>query len=104
MRKPLKNLVEYFLRVASVPAFVKYWGKAHLTATEFEVLTVAAPAAVVPAAKKETAPAVKKETAPAAKKEEVVAAVEVEDVSPSGWNLYDFKTLYTNAKDKNVAI
>lgn len=67
-RKPLKNLVEYFLRVAAVPAFVKYWGHVHLSATEFEFPTEekkenkkkdaakAAAAASAPAAKKEEAP------------------------------------------------
>lgn len=36
-RKPLKNLVEYFLRVANEPAFVRHWGRPHLTTKEWEV-------------------------------------------------------------------
>lgn len=108
-RKPLKNLVEYYLKVANEPAFVKVWGKPHLTATEFELPAAAeAPkkAAKADAPKKDApkkeAPkkeAPKKEEAPKeAPKEEEAPAV------PAGWNLYDFKTLYTNSKDKNVAI
>lgn len=103
-RKAFKNLTEYFLRVANEPAFVRHWGKPHLSATVFEIPAAAekkeAPKKEAP---KKDAPKKEAPKAAEAKKEEAP----VEEEAPAGeakWNLYDFKTLYTNAKDKNTAI
>lgn len=114
-RKHLKSLVEYFVRVALLPEFVKYNGRPHFTTSEYKSVTLTAENK-----KKETHKDAQKKDAPKKdapkkeaqkkeepkKKKEEKEEEEEEDVhtGPVKWNLYDYKTLYTNAKNKEEAI
>lgn len=110
-RKPFTKLVEFFVRVAVLPEFTKYHGRPHFAAKEFQ--TVAAVEGAKTAPKKEAAKkdapkkdAPKKEAPKkeAPKKEEKEEEEEAASTGPAKWNLYDYKTLYANAKDKEEAI
>lgn len=107
-KKPFTKLVEYFVRVAILPEFVKFNGRPHFATKDYEtVAAVAAKDAPKKEAAKKDAPkkdAPKKEAPKKeAKKEEKEEEEEV-PTGPAKWNLYDYKTLYANAKDKEDAI
>ncbi|EAR93840.1 glutathione S-transferase (macronuclear) [Tetrahymena thermophila SB210] len=104
-KKPIAKVVEYFVRVAQLPEFTKYHGRPHFATSEFQ--TVAAPAAEAKDNKKKEAAKAKEAPKPKEapkKKEEKVEEEEKEEQPASGWNLYDYKTLYVNAKNKEEAI
>lgn len=108
-KKPFTKLVEFFVRVAVLPEFVKYNGRPHFATKDYEtVAAVAAKDAPKKEAAKKDAPKkdAPKKDAPkkeAPKKEEKEEEEEV-PTGPAKWNLYDYKTLYANAKDKEDAI
>lgn len=129
-RKSVPNVTKWFESICDLPAFTKVWGKVRLCVKEFEPFNHHGHAhhgekkhdeeAKKAEAKKPKKEQEKPAQKPAAKAEKKKKEEEADDddepkpekkeknpldlLPPSKFNLFDFKTLYVNAVDKNEAL
>mmetsp|Transcript_52297 Transcript_52297/g.60041 ORF Transcript_52297/g.60041 Transcript_52297/m.60041 type:complete len:419 (+) Transcript_52297:38-1294(+) len=108
-RKAFPNFFNYFHAVASLPAMLKVLGRVRYNEGRFDLYVAPKKEEVKKEEKKPAAAKPKKkdddeeeEEAEAPKKDDGKA--ELDNLPPSNFNFYDFKTLITNAKDKKEAV